>query len=52
MADYTLTAAADIFPAGQDTSGDDRVYGLGGDDLLSGGAGADLLDGRARAWIR
>ncbi len=45
MADYTLTAGADIFPAGQDASGDDRVYGLGGDDVLSGGAGADLLDG-------
>jgi Ca2+-binding RTX toxin-like protein len=45
MADYTLTNEADVFPTGQDTSGDDRIYGLAGDDILTGGAGADLLDG-------
>jgi Ca2+-binding RTX toxin-like protein len=45
MADYTLTTSADVFPAGQDVSGDDRIYGLEGDDVLAGGAGADLLDG-------
>ena len=46
IADYTLSADADVFPANEeDTSGDDRIYGLAGDDVLAGGAGADLLDG-------
>jgi len=45
MAQYQLTEAADTFPAGQDVSGDDQIYGAGGDDILDGGAGMDLLDG-------
>ena len=45
MADYTLTADADVFPGSEDLSGDDRIYGLAGDDILTGGPGADLLDG-------
>jgi Ca2+-binding RTX toxin-like protein len=45
MAVFTLTDGADVFPAGQDTSGDDQIQGLGGNDVLDGGAGADRFDG-------
>ena len=45
MAIYRLSEAADDFPAGEDVSLDDRIYGLGGDDIVSGGPGGDLFDG-------
>ena len=46
MADYTLTADADVFPGNADVSGDDRIYGpRSGDDILAGDPGAYQLDG-------
>ncbi len=46
MTDFTLTEGPDTFPSqGEDTTGNDRIRGLGGDDSIDGGAGDDLVDG-------
>ena len=46
MALFVLTNGADNFPqAGDDTTGDDQISGLGGADLIHGGTGNDLIEG-------
>lgn len=46
MPTFTLTDSDNTFPSGgEDTSGNDVVFGLGGRDDISGGTGNDLLYG-------
>lgn len=48
MATFTLTSGNDIFPSsGENTSGQDVIFGLEGDDSIAAGADIDNVEGGA-----